>query len=574
MKEHDTIRGRDVMFLNCRGHVPLHYLTLTVLLVVAGTTVSAGTMSLAWDPVSHPDLVGYRLYYGTSPGSYPQSLDLGTDTAATLAGLQDCTTYHVAVKARTSDGSESDVFSNEVSGWSRPEPLSVSPGTIERGSTLEVTLFGINFQDGAVVTFTDPNIAVNRITVFGCDRIAVNVTVGVTAALGTSDLLVINPDQVFGAGSGLFSILEQPADEDGPVIGETAAGVVGATTATVTWTTDEPATSQVLFRRVGEASYQQSPIDSALITDHAVTLSGLMPDTDYEFHVTSADAAGNVSVSVDQPFRTLANGFTYIRFEAETGRIEAPLQRVGGSNAFRGEWVTLPAGEPSGTPDNPNGTVEYGFHVPESGEWFTWFRMYGPAFNADSFFEAVDGAQFDRFFPGQVGAWVWVAARSYSLDEGLHTLVIGGREAQARLDRILITNDPSFEPSEQPTADVTPPAPAADLQVDAGDAAATLHWIDPTDGDVERIVVRYRDDGQAPLSPADGLPLADLAPTGGSRSLEHPGLTNGTTYHYGVFAVDVSGNASDAAVTEGTPESPTIPVGQVQNLHRTDQLSE
>ena len=45
---------------------PLALLAALVALL-SGHAASAGTVSLAWDPVADSDLAGYRVYYGTSP---------------------------------------------------------------------------------------------------------------------------------------------------------------------------------------------------------------------------------------------------------------------------------------------------------------------------------------------------------------------------------------------------------------------------------------------------------------------------------------------------------------------------
>ena len=72
---------------------------LALLLVALATPASAGTISLAWDPVSHPELTGYHVYYGTTPGNLDQTVTVGEVTEVTLSGLTDCTDYHVAVRA-------------------------------------------------------------------------------------------------------------------------------------------------------------------------------------------------------------------------------------------------------------------------------------------------------------------------------------------------------------------------------------------------------------------------------------------------------------------------------------------
>ena len=69
--------------------------------------------------------------------------------------------------------------------------------------------------------------------------------------------------------------------------------------------TDEPATSEVVYRPVGDTTWQQSPLDSTLVASHTVQLQGLSPDTDYEFHVRSVDGDANSSTSSpDQSFTT------------------------------------------------------------------------------------------------------------------------------------------------------------------------------------------------------------------------------------------------------------------------------
>ena len=84
-----------------------------------------GSISLAWDPNSDPDLAGYRVYFGTASGSYEPSAEVllsdlvpGDTVNYQINGLTIGQTYFIAVTAFDSDGKESD-FSNEVSGEAR-----------------------------------------------------------------------------------------------------------------------------------------------------------------------------------------------------------------------------------------------------------------------------------------------------------------------------------------------------------------------------------------------------------------------------------------------------------------------
>ena len=66
----------------------------------------AGSVSIAWDPNTEADLAGYKVYVGTSPGTYSQTIDVGHVTTFTISDLTDGETYYVALTAY-------DIFANE-----------------------------------------------------------------------------------------------------------------------------------------------------------------------------------------------------------------------------------------------------------------------------------------------------------------------------------------------------------------------------------------------------------------------------------------------------------------------------
>ncbi|MDD5493048.1 MAG: fibronectin type III domain-containing protein, partial [bacterium] len=87
------------------------------------------------------------------------------------------------------------------------------------------------------------------------------------------------------------------SDTAAPVItfNSTTGIVATSTTATITWTTSEPATGRVDY---GETiSYGSNVADADTTnTDHVITLTGLTAGTSYYYKLTSADAAGNPRV--------------------------------------------------------------------------------------------------------------------------------------------------------------------------------------------------------------------------------------------------------------------------------------
>jgi Domain of unknown function (DUF4082)/Bacterial Ig-like domain/Purple acid Phosphatase, N-terminal domain/Bacterial Ig domain len=88
-------------------------------------------------------------------------------------------------------------------------------------------------------------------------------------------------------------------DTTPPVVTAVAAAGSG-TSATVTWTTDEPSTSSVAFG-TSATSLTQVASSSALTTAHSVALTGLTPNTRYWYQVTSADASGNSATAPATP---------------------------------------------------------------------------------------------------------------------------------------------------------------------------------------------------------------------------------------------------------------------------------
>jgi hypothetical protein len=86
------------------------------------------------------------------------------------------------------------------------------------------------------------------------------------------------------------------------------------TAATITWTTIAPATTQVSYGQTpGYGSI--TPISTALLTNHAVLLTGLTPGTDYYFQVLSTASGGLQFASSNFFFSTINYAATNLIFD-------------------------------------------------------------------------------------------------------------------------------------------------------------------------------------------------------------------------------------------------------------------
>lgn len=74
---------------------------------------AARQVTLAWDPSPDSAVLGYKIHYGTSTGSYGTILDVGPSTTATIANLTAGTQYYFAVTAYSSVAMDS-LPSNEI----------------------------------------------------------------------------------------------------------------------------------------------------------------------------------------------------------------------------------------------------------------------------------------------------------------------------------------------------------------------------------------------------------------------------------------------------------------------------
>ena len=92
------------------------------------------------------------------------------------------------------------------------------------------------------------------------------------------------------------------SDTTAPTISNVIAGSITSTTATISWTTNEAADSEVEFGST--AGYGQSATEGSYGTSHTIRLSNLAPNATYHYRVRSKDSSNNLASTADFTFTT------------------------------------------------------------------------------------------------------------------------------------------------------------------------------------------------------------------------------------------------------------------------------
>ncbi len=121
---------------------------------------------------------------------------------------------------------------------------------------------------------------------------------------GTTYYIAVTASDLAGNDSEYSDPASITPDLTPPTFSNINAGSITENSVTITWTTDEPATSLVRYGE--EIAYgSQTTLDPALVTSHSVPITGLSDGTTYHYQVESTDGSDNTSTSSDRIFDTL-----------------------------------------------------------------------------------------------------------------------------------------------------------------------------------------------------------------------------------------------------------------------------
>jgi hypothetical protein len=362
--------------------------TAPVISAVGATAITTNGATIGWTTNEAADT---QVEYGTTT-AYGSSTTLNTALvtthAQTLSGLAPNTPYHYRVKSR--DGANNLATSGDFT-FTTAAP-DTTPPIISGVSASSITTSGATI--GWITNeAADSQVEYGTTTAYGSST-----TLDTALGTGHSQILAgLAPNTPYHyrvksrdgatnlATSGDFTFTTAAPDTTPPVISGVSASGVTNIAATIGWTTNEAADTQVEYGTT-TAYGSSTTLNTAMVTSHSQTLSGLAPNTPYHYRVKSRDGATNLATSGD---------FTFTTTNA------APL----GSLALAGGYAEAP----SATELNTVGdwTLETWFRDESAGGYnhnVTYIAIKGDT-NANGEAPYLMGISYNSLFAGQRTGW-------------------------------------------------------------------------------------------------------------------------------------------------------------------------
>jgi 5-hydroxyisourate hydrolase-like protein (transthyretin family) len=295
-------------------------------------------------------------------------------------------------------------------------------------------------------------------------------------------------------------------DTTPPVISDVAASNTTATEATITWTTDEPAESQVEYGTT--ASYGQiTTLDTNLVINHSVVLTGLTSGTTYHYMVKSRDTQGSGTWSQ-------LGGFTFNTLDNTLDITPPGISAVTASGMTQtGATITWTTSEAA------TSQVEYG---PTD--------QYGSATTLDATLATGHSVSLTGLTAGTTYHFR-VKSKDASNNEA-------------------VSADYTFATTAPPVPDTTPPT--TPVVSDGGDSTTNLTQLHATwtSSDAESGVAEYQ---YAIGTSAGGTDVVDWTSAGTGTSVTRTGLSLsvGSTYYFSVKARNGEGLWSAVGSSNG-----------------------
>jgi phosphodiesterase/alkaline phosphatase D-like protein len=582
--------------------------TAPTLSSIAAGSITSSSATITW---STNETATSQVEYGitTAYGSTSTlNSTLVTSHSRVLSNLNSSTTYHYRVISRDAGGNIGTSGDRTFTTSAAPD---TTPPAISGISTSNVT------TTAATISWTtnevsDTQIQYGTTTSYG-SATTLNTTLTTSHSQQLTGLLpstlyhyrVLSRDSAGNlAVSGDRTLTTvTPPDITGPTLSNIAASNITSTSAVITWSTNETATSQVEYGTT--LSYGSSTaLGATPVTSHSRTLSNLIPSTTYNYRVISRDGAGNISVSGNRTFITSSTPDTtppvlsgvdagnvtsasvaiaWTTDEAATSQVEyGPTTSYGSlspldTTLLTGHSTPLTNLQPATTYNYRVISRDAAGNTATSGNnLFTTTAASFPSDTTGPVLSAIDTR--DITTEGVTITWStdepatseveYGPTAVYGSNTGVnatlannHRQVLAGLQPNTvyhyrvkssdALGNLSVSADHTF--TTHPLIDSVPPADVENFTAVPGTQMVTLSWVNPSDSDFVGVRIVYRTD-RFPSDLDDGEILGDFSGRTNERiSVIHAGLQENVTYYYSASSYDNNGNYQHTAHASATP---------------------
>jgi len=305
---------------NGSAYYSFHTLSDTTPPVISNITVPTLGQTVATVAWNTDELSTSQVIYGTSSGSYPSSTAVATTTvtshSVSLSGLVSAKTYYFKVISADPYGNTSTSTQQTFTTLTLPGPQ-ISSTTVASTSDFGATITWNTdtnsdshvYYSTATSSFTN-SAGTNALvggssTPYAHSITLANLTPSTTYYFYVQSVDASNNATIDNQGGAYYSFIT--SNSSTPVISSIQASSITSSTAAITWSTNKLANSQVLYG-TAPGSYPSSTAisdTSPMVSAHAVTLSGLAPNTQYYYVVRSIDSASNTAQSSENSFTTI-----------------------------------------------------------------------------------------------------------------------------------------------------------------------------------------------------------------------------------------------------------------------------
>ncbi|KKQ06027.1 MAG: hypothetical protein US16_C0027G0005 [Candidatus Moranbacteria bacterium GW2011_GWE2_36_40] len=303
VKSVDSLDSMSVDFNGGNGYDFTTAVGDSVLPIISNINVAAKTSSTAtinWNTDENAtSFVEYSKTDGFGTGALFGNYTLTTSHSVVVPSLEANATYYFKVHSK--DASNNESVSSQSSFVTDPSGDVVAPIV----SDISVTS---SFNSALVSWTTDENsnsyvefgITTGYGRIFGHSTLTMDHNVQLPADLIQNTTYHYRIHSTDGSGNesisldGTFLTEMDVADVTAPNISNIAVGSPASTSVSVTWNTNENATSFIGYSLDGGNTFSQQG-NSVLATSHSITLVGLTSSTNYLLKIISTDASGNTA---------------------------------------------------------------------------------------------------------------------------------------------------------------------------------------------------------------------------------------------------------------------------------------